>query len=137
MSINSFDSSTIRSGTYRKDSPVALANADGDTQPLITDSSGLLYVNSVSRYSVLNIATNATTTLKTGPGVLHTIVINTKGGGSTATIFDNTTNSGTKIATIDTTLSTTSFTYDAAFTIGLTIVTAASVSAADLTITFL
>lgn len=137
MAINNYDSSTVRAGTIRKNAATALATADGDTQPLITDRNGSLYVTeTTSGYSFSNLATNATTTLKSGPGVLHTVVINTKGGTSTATIFDNTSGSGNKIATIDTTLSTTAFVYDTAFVLGLTIVTA-GVSAADLTISFL
>jgi len=83
--------------------------------------------------SFVNITSATTTVVKSGAGTLHTVVINTRGTVSTATIYDNTAGSGTKIATIDTTLSTTSFTYDASFSTGLTVVT---VGAADITITY-
>lgn len=82
-----------------------------------------------------HISTNTTTTVKSGAGILHTLVINTRGGTSTATVYDNTAGSGTVVAVIDTTLSTTAFVYDVAFATGLTIVTA-GVSAADLTISY-
>lgn len=81
-----------------------------------------------------NLATSATTTIKTGPGYLHSITVNTAGTTSTATVYDNTTNSGTKIATIDTTAKGT-LTYDLAFSTGLTIVTAGG-AAGDLTVTY-
>lgn len=137
MAFNTYDSSTVRAGSIRKNVATALATNDGDTQPLTTDANGRLYVtDTTAGYSFANLAANTTTTLKTGAGVLHTVVINTKGGTSTATIYDNTTNSGNKIATIDTTLSTTAFLYDTAFSTGLTITTA-GVSAADLTVSFL
>mgnify|MGYP001574546480 CR=1 FL=1 len=80
-----------------------------------------------------NITTAATTAIKTGLGVLHTLTVNTKGSGSTATIYDNTAGSGTKIATVDTATAPITFTYDAKFSTGLTVVT---VGTADLTITY-
>jgi hypothetical protein len=82
-----------------------------------------------------NITTDTTTTLKTGPGYLHTICINTPAATGTVTIFDNTTNSGTKIGTITSFASTVGcLTYDVAFWTGLTVVTATA--APDLTVTF-
>jgi len=86
-------------------------------------------------YQSKNITTQTTTTLKSAPGVLHTISINTPANSGTITVYDNTVGSGTKIATI------TSFTgvpanliYDVNFWTGLTIVTA--VAAPDITVTF-
>lgn len=83
-----------------------------------------------------NITTNTTTTVKGGSGILHAIVINTKGAtANTATIFDNTTNSGTKIGTMDTTTGVGTILYDARFGTGLTIVTASG-TAPDMTVVF-
>jgi hypothetical protein len=80
-----------------------------------------------------NITTDTTTTLKTGPGYLHTICVNTPAATGTITIFDNTTNSGTKIGLITSFASTVGcFTYDVAFWTGLTVATAAP----DVTVTF-
>lgn len=117
--------------------PVSMAatlivDGSGVTQPVSIAAT----VTTKTSYGYANIATNTTTTVKSGAGVLHTLVINTRGGTSSATVYDNTAGSGTKIATIDTTLSTTAFVYDVAFTTGLTIVTA-GVSAADLTVSYL
>jgi hypothetical protein len=83
-----------------------------------------------------NLSANATTTIKSGEGVLHAIAINTKGAtGNTATIYDNTSGSGTKIATIDTTSQIQTLLYDINFTTGLTIVLASG-TAADLTVSY-
>lgn len=51
-----------------------------------------------SRY--LNITSNATTVVKSSDGVLEGIVINNNTTGGTITVYDNTTNSGTKIMTM-------------------------------------
>jgi thymidine phosphorylase len=88
------------------------------------------------RFSYNNIATNTTTTVKSGSGVLHSIVINKKGASSNlATVYDNTAGSGTKIATIDTTTSVVTLLFDCQFSIGLTIVTATG-TAADITVSY-
>ena len=69
------------------------------------DSQGRLCISAAFAYA--NVTSNATTTLKSGAGLLHSITINTKGATSnTATIYDNTAGSGTKIGTIDTTAGT-------------------------------
>jgi hypothetical protein len=86
-------------------------------------------------YSYQNITTDTTTTLKTGPGYLHTVCINTPAATGTITIYDNTAASGTKIGTITSYASTAVRQhYDVAFWIGLTIVTATA--APDITVTF-
>jgi hypothetical protein len=84
-----------------------------------------------------NINSNATTTLKSGAGVLHTITINKIGAtANTATVYDNTAGSGTVIAVIDTTIAAApTRIFDAAFGTGLTIVTATG-TAADITVTY-
>ena len=83
------------------------------------------------------VAALATTTVKSGAGVLHSIVINTKGAAAnTLTVYDNTTGSGTVLAVIDTVnLSTNALLYDVAFTTGLTVVSATG-TGADLTISW-
>jgi hypothetical protein len=91
----------------------------------------------ISAYKFLNIvlAAPTTTVVKTGPGILHTICINTTAATGTVTIYDNTAGSGTKIGTITAFASTNPcFTYDAGFTTGLTIVTATAAN--DLTVTY-
>ena len=87
--------------------------------------------------SFSHISTNATTTAKSGAGVLKRIVLNTKGTtGNTATIYDNTTGSGTVIGVIDTFVGDTGvYEYGLAFATGLTVVTAGG-TAADLTIIY-
>lgn len=88
-------------------------------------------------YSYRNLAANATTTVKSGAGVLHAIVVNTAGGSAnTCTIYDNTAGSGTKIGTINTTAFVTAWVYNAAFATGLTIVMATG-TAADITVVYL
>lgn len=79
-----------------------------------------------------NIATNTTTTVKGGAGFLHRIIVNTTAAGA-VTIYDNTAGSGTKIATLKSSIAEGSYEYNVAFSTGLTIVTAA---ASDLTIVY-
>lgn len=85
-------------------------------------------------YIPKNLAANATTLVYTGQGVLHGVVINTKGASSnTLKIYDGVSASGTLIATIDTTVVPGTFLYDLAFNIGLTIVIGTG-TAADATV---
>jgi hypothetical protein len=84
-------------------------------------------------YNFLNITTDATTTVFSGPGVLGAVCVNTTASTETITIYNNTAGSGTKLGTI--TLGTSSggcFAYNAYLSTGLTIVTA--VAAGDLTV---
>lgn len=84
-------------------------------------------------YNHKNIATNTTTVVKSGPGVLHSLTINTTAAGA-ITIYDNTSAAGTKVATIAASPAIGStFTFDVAFAVGLTIVTAA---ASDITVSY-
>jgi hypothetical protein len=71
------------------------------------------------------IATATTTTVKTGAGVLHNIIVT---GGTTGTIviYDNTAASGTKIADFDTTNLLATYPFHCKFSTGLTIVTSAA-----------
>lgn len=74
-----------------------------------------------------NINGAATTTVKVGGGMLHSITINTPATGA-ITVFDNTAASGTAIASINPTTSVGPCTliFDAEFRTGLTVVTNAS-----------
>lgn len=85
-----------------------------------------------------NIATAATTLVKTGAGTLHILIVNTLIASATITIYDSLTGSGTKIATL--TLPSTitgdapfSLAYELPFATGLTIVTS---GATDLTVSY-
>ncbi len=88
-------------------------------------------------YSYLNITGQATTVVKTGAGILHALNINTPTATAVITIYDNTAGSGTIIGkyTIAASPQPTSVVYDAAFSTGLTIVTATASS--DITVTFI
>lgn len=84
-----------------------------------------------------NITTSTTTTVKTGAGFLHAISINTKGAtAATATVYDNTAGSGTKLATIDVTANVGTLILDVKFATGLTIVTATG-TPGDLTVSYI
>lgn len=84
----------------------------------------------------LNITGQATTTVKSVPGVLHAITFNNPVATSVVTIYDNTTNAGTKIGTITVPASPMPVTllYDVNFGTGLTIVTATASS--DITVSY-
>jgi hypothetical protein len=86
-------------------------------------------------WSYANITTDTTTLVKSGPGVLHSVCINSAATNATIQIYDSTTGSGNKIGLITTAASKIGCTtYDAAFWTGLTIVTA--VTTPDLTIAY-
>lgn len=80
-----------------------------------------------------NISTNTTTLVKTGRGFLHSIVVNTTAAGA-ITVYDGLDATGTKIATLKSSVAEGSYLYDVQFGVGLTIVTAAS---SDITATYL
>ena len=98
----------------------------------------------------LNITTNTTTTVKTGSGVFKGFTVNNNGFtvAGTITIYDNTAGSGTKIGTWvvpiqppGTALLATPalqgiIELNLAFSIGLTIVTALTTPAADITVAY-
>lgn len=93
------------------------------------------YAQQGNPFQYVNITTQTTTTVKTSSGTLHTICINTPAATGTITIYDNTTNSGTKIGTITAFASTNPcFTYDVNFWTGLTIVTATASN--DITVSY-
>lgn len=87
-------------------------------------------------FAYTNIAANGTTTAKSGAGVLHSVTINTKGAASNVlTLYDNTAGSGTKIATIDTTVAFGTILLDVVFSTGLTAVLGTG-TAADVTLAY-
>jgi hypothetical protein len=81
-------------------------------------------------YTYKNISTAATTTVKSGAGVLHTITINSLGTvASTISVYDNTAGSGTSIAVLNSlTTGQATYIYDVAFATGLTLVTTGTVA---------
>lgn len=88
-------------------------------------------------YKYQNITGSATTTVKSGPGVLRKLVFNKFVSLGVATIYDNTAGSGTVIATVTLPLtllqSNGMMEYNVAFNTGLTIVTSV---AFDLTVVY-
>lgn len=83
-----------------------------------------------------NITGQATTVLKSVPGVLHTICFNKPTATAVITIYDNGAASGTKIGTITIPASPmpVCLTYDVNFGTGLTILTATADS--DITVSY-
>lgn len=131
-------------------STYAPAYTAGDAAALAVDkdSGGLLVhmrtlttsdaiTNTPIGYSFLNITTATTTTVKSGAGVFVALIYNKPLINATATIYDNTAASGTKIGTITLPAALTSdtdvMTYNAAFSTGLTIVTT---TASDITVIY-
>lgn len=91
----------------------------------------------VAGFDYLNITGDATTLVRTGGGILHTITFNKPTATETVTIYDGLDANGTKIGTITVPASPVpvSLIYDANFTVGLTLVTATATS--DITVTFI
>lgn len=122
-------------GRYNLNPPTL---TDGDAQLAQLDAAGNVRAADqyITAYNFTNITAATTTVVKSGSGVLHSVVFNTYVGAATVTIYDNTAASGQKIATItlpaagagDVPLATL---YDIEFQNGLTIVTS---GATDLTV---
>ena len=100
ITLNTGTITTIVAGTQNTLGTVGIVNSGTITQ------SGFLYSN---------FAAAGTTTVKSGTGVLHSFVINSKSVGGVGTLFESAGTSANVIAAIDTTLSTTAFIYDASF----------------------
>lgn len=115
---------------------------------LVTQIAGEDLTNDVlkteEQFNYSNITTNATTTVKSGAGMLHTISFNNPSAitvaSLTMTIYDNTAASGTKIGTVVVPVGAANvpinFYFDVKFSTGLTIVTAGPTVTADLTISY-
>lgn len=88
-------------------------------------------------YVNITAAAPTTTVVKSGAGVLHSIVLNTPADTGTITIYDNTAATGTKIGTWTSSSTTppSAVLYNVAFSTGLTIVTATA--AQDITVTYI
>ena len=83
-------------------------------------------------YTAVNVATAKTTVVKSGAGKLYAINVNTTSAGA-ITVYDNTSATGTKIATIKASVVEQTFLFNCAFDTGLTVVTA---GASDITILY-
>ncbi len=86
-------------------------------------------------YTYTNIIVNGTTLVKTGPGFLHCITINSIGTSWNLAIVDNTIAAGTKVATITAIATQGQVCYDINFSVGLTIVTTGTLPG-DITISW-
>lgn len=87
-------------------------------------------------YSHTAITTATTTLVKSGAGVLHAVIVNTKGTvASTVTVYDALTATGTPVAIIDSLNLSGTFEYDIIFATGLTIVTTGT-AAPDVTVSY-
>ena len=92
------------------------------------------YPNNLS-YGYNNIINNqAAVVVKTGPGILHSITVNTLGTTPTIQLWDNTAASGTKIGLITPTVPG-DFQYDISFGTGLTVTTTGT-GGADITVCY-
>ncbi len=138
-------------GIYNS-TPITLSNEEGAALALnssgqaLTDLATALAGEDVAndvikveqRFSYANIvlAAPTTTVVKSGAGFLHSITFNKPVATGVVTIYDNTAASGTLIGTITVPASPMPVTlfYDAAFTTGLTIVTATA--AQDITVSY-
>lgn len=87
-------------------------------------------------YQHIILAAPTTTVVKTGAGILHTITINNPTATGVIVIYDgiNATNPIGSI-TVQASPMPVTLTYDAAFTVGLTIVT--TTAASDITVTYI
>lgn len=87
-----------------------------------------------SQYKYLNITTGTSTLVKTGVGMLASVMINKGVAAATITIYDGIDNTGAKIGTITMVDAVPhALAYQVSFTTGLYIVTS---GASDITVTF-
>lgn len=122
----------IASGTAQPISgTVTATQATGSNLHVVVDSGTITTSGS---NSFTHIATATTTNgIKSGAGTLVGIVINQAGTSSTASIFDNTTATGTTIAILDCSSRIGDVQYSVAFSTGLSIITTGS-PAPDITV---
>lgn len=114
---------------------VKYVGADGKAAN-VTPTTPLPTLASISGNSLCHIATAATTTCKTGAGMIHTLTVNSLGTVASLTkIYDNTAGSGTVVASINTLAGQTTYLYDISFSTGLTVVTTGTV-APDITVSY-
>lgn len=132
---------TDNGGSLTVDGAVSVSGTATVTASGNFNNAGIDVTNSVQKaeqqFSYSHITAAATTAIKSGAGLLHSLTINTKSVAGTATVYDSTTASGTVIAVIDTTLAQDTLLYDVKFLTGLTIATAdGGVTHADLTVSY-
>lgn len=89
-------------------------------------------VDTLPAYEHKNISTATTTVVSSGPCLMHCITVNTTAAGA-ITVYDNTAASGTKIATMKSSIAEGTYRFDVNCRVGLTIVTAA---ASDITVAY-
>lgn len=124
-------------------------DSTGTEQVIATDTSGRTTVvgtgtfatqNTPAAFSFLNIqASIASTLVKTGAGTLHSITLNSAAlASNTTTIYDSVAGVGNTIALIAAATATvpTTLIFDAAFTNGLSVVTAVATSG-DMTLNYI
>ena len=106
----------------------------GNRQDILMSTGGNIFVEEGGKL-FSNITTATTTTVKSGAGIFDKIIVNTPVNSATITIYDSTTASGSKIATITLPASATPIVlpYQIAFGTGLTIVTS---GATDITVAY-
>jgi hypothetical protein len=85
-------------------------------------------------YSYRHISGNATTTVKSGPGILHAVTVNSAGSDWAITVYDGPADTGTVLATI-TPVAGSTLTYDLGFASGCTLVTSGT-KAGDITVSY-
>lgn len=89
-------------------------------------------MNEFQGNNYLRISSATTTTVKSGRGYLHGIILGATAAGA-ITIYDNTAGSGTIIGVLKASIGEQTFMYNCQFGVGLTIVTA---GASDLTVIY-
>lgn len=117
-----YDDVVDSNGNLRVNVNVLLAGEDQTNDVIKTEQ----------RYSYSHIATNTTTVVKSTPGFLHSITVNTTAAGA-ITVYDNTAGSGTVIAILKSSVVEGTYTFDVTCTTGITVVTAA---ASDITVSY-
>jgi hypothetical protein len=108
----------------------AWSSGDGSVIALLKAIAGAL----ATVFSYTNIAASTSTVVKAAPGVFAGLVVNAAGTGSSAVVYDNTTATGTVIATFDTAAAGARAYPPTAALIGISVLTADSGSPADITV---
>lgn len=110
------------------------ATATGTQKQLLVDAAGNLSTAPAAGTAHNFAAVSAGVAVKTGPGVLQSLTVNTAAtGAGTVTLYDGTSTAGTKLATVST-LALASLSFNIAFTLGLFAVIASTTTPADVTI---
>lgn len=105
----------------------------GNYRPMLLDLQGGVEQGS---YSFTNITTATTTQVKSGAGVLHALVVNTKGTvASTIKVYDATSGTSNPICSVDSLNLSGTFYFDAQVTTGVRVITTGTV-APDVTILY-